>query len=378
MRQKDPLTSLSSWPINTSMNASNSNASAVSLCRERYGAIDGQPVDLFTFSNPEGVTARITNYGGIIVSVLAPDRAGRKADVVLGFDSLDEYVRLNTSYLGAVIGRYGNRIAQGRFVLDGKAYELAINNGPNHLHGGLKGFDKRIWNARILDSSRGPTLELTYVSPDGEEGYPGNLEVTALYSLSASNTLRLEVSAQTDQPTIINITQHSYFNLAGSGTVLDHEVTLNASRYLPTDATAIPLGPLEDVAGSPFDFRTPTAIGARQDDPHPQRVKENGYDHTFVIDKESAEFALHAQAVDPGSGRKLILYSTAPGVQFYTGNFLDGSLKGKQGSVYHRHHGFCFEPQHFPDSPNRPEYPSVVLRPGETYRHNMEYTFTVA
>jgi aldose 1-epimerase len=347
------------------------------ITQEPFGRMpDGQAVTLYTLRNSSGVEARICNYGGIVVSLKVPDRDKRLGDVVLGYDTLDEYVR-NSPYFGCLVGRYGNRIAKGRFTLKGVTYTLATNNGPNALHGGLKGFDKVLWAAKTRTTPLGPALELSYRSKDGEEGYPGNLNVTAVYTLTEDNALRLDYTATTDKDTVVNLTQHSYFNLRGQGDVLGHEVYLNADRFTPVDSTLIPTGELRPVAGTPFDFRTPTTIGARINQNEEQLRFGNGYDHNWVINKAPGQLALQARVYEPNTGRVLEVFSTEPGLQFYTGNFLDGTITGKGGWVYQFRHGFCMEPQHFPDSPNKPKFPSVVLRPSEVYRNTIVYRFSV-
>jgi aldose 1-epimerase len=304
-----------------------------------------------------------------------PDRLGRPGDVVLGYETLAEYEK-NNPYFGCLVGRYGNRIAGGKFVLDGREYALATNDGPNHLHGGVRGFDKVVWQARPLETPSGPALELRYRSPDGEEGYPGNLDVTAVYTLTQDNELRLDYTAVTDRPTIVNLTHHSYFNLAGRGDILSHEVMIRAERFTPVDKTLIPTGELRPVAGTPFDFNTPTAIGARIDQDDEQLRFGRGYDHNWVISKPMGELGLMARVYEAESGRVMEVLSTEPGLQFYSGNFLDGTIRGKGGRVYGFRNGFCMEPQHYPDSPHHPEFPSVVLRPGETYRNTIIYRFS--
>jgi aldose 1-epimerase len=347
------------------------------ISRGPFGtAPDGTPVDVYTLRNDQGSEVRICTYGGIVVSLRVPDRAGQMGDVVLGYDTLAEYLK-ESPYFGSLIGRYGNRIAKGKFVLDGQEYSLAVNNDPNHLHGGWKGFDKVVWQARAFASDQGPALELTYLSPDGEEGYPGNLSVKALYTWLEDNTLRLDYTATTDRPTIVNLTQHSYFNLAGRGDVLGHEVMINANRFTPVDETLIPTGELRPVDGTPFDFRRPTPIGSRINRADEQLKFGNGYDHNWVINNPTGQLELQARVFEPTSGRVLEVLSTEPGLQFYSGNFLDGTLTGKAGRKYEFRHGFCMEPQHYPDSPNQPEFPSVVLRPGETYRNTIMYRFSV-
>lgn len=349
-----------------------------SITRAPFGVTrDGQPVEVFTLRNANGVEARIINYGGIVLSLKVPDRNGQFGDVVLGFDTLAEYEQ-KSPYFGCLIGRYGNRIAGGRFTLNGVTYQLATNDGPNHLHGGIKGFDKRVWKVERAEvTPQGPQLVLSYLSPDGEEGYPGNLHVTATYTLTKDNGLRLDYRATTDKDTIVNLTQHSYFNLAGHGDILGHVVYLNADRFTPVDATLIPTGELRPVEGTPFDFRKPTAIGARIQQDDEQLRYGRGYDHNWVINKKPGELALHARVVEPTTGRVLEVLSTEPGLQFYSGNFLDGTLKGKYGQVYAHRSGFCMEPQHFPDSPNKPNFPSVVLKPGQEYRNTIIYRFSV-
>jgi aldose 1-epimerase len=335
---------------------------------------DGTSVTLYTLKNANGVVATISSYGGLVTSLKVPDRNGVMGDVVLGYDNLAGYLK-ESPYFGALIGRYGNRIAKGRFVLNGQTFTLATNNGPNALHGGLKGFDKVVWDAKPLMTAQGPALELRYVSNDGEEGYPGTLTVKAVYTLTADNALRLDYTATTDQDTVVNLTQHSYFNLAGKGDILGHEVMINADRFTPVDATLIPTGELPSVAGTPFDFRKPTTIGARINDPNEQLRFGGGYDHNWVITKPAGRLTLLARVHEPTTGRVLEVLSTEPGLQFYSGNFLDGSITGKGGWVYHFRNGFCMEPQHYPDSPNQPNFPSVVLKPGQVYHNTIIYRF---
>jgi len=338
----------------------------------------GTPVHLFTLQNDHGMQASISTLGGTLTRLLVPDKDGRPGDVVLGFDTLADYtsklfVEENT-YFGALIGRYGNRIAKGRFTLDGQPYQLPINNAPNSLHGGPLGFDKQVWQATPGTSADGPTLTLTYRSPDGEEGYPGNLAVQVVYTLTQNNGLRLDYSAVTDKPTVLNLTNHSYFNLA-HGTakdILGHVLTLHADRFTPVDATLIPTGELPAVAGTPFDFTTPRAIGERM------AQVPGGYDHNWVLAEQlRPQPVLAASVYEPTSGRTMDLYTDQPGVQCYTGNFLTGKLIGKDGVMYGPHAGFCLETQHFPDSPNQQQFPSTVLRPGETFRSTTEYRFGV-
>ena len=334
-----------------------------------------QPVDIYTLRNANGVEARICNYGGIIVSLKVPDKNGKLGDVVLGYDNLDSYIK-NNPFFGCVVGRYANRIAKGKFTLNGKEYTLAVNNGPNALHGGLKGFDKVVWEAKSIASSSGPGLELRYLSKDGEEGYPGNLSVTAVYTLTADNGLRLDYTATTDQDTVINLSQHSYFNLAGRGDVLNHEVMIAADKFTPVDETLIPLGELRPVKGTPLDFTKPMKIGARINADDEQIKLGSGYDHNYVLDKPAGKLALAARIFEPTSGRVMEVLTTEPGLQFYTANHL-GGITGKGGWAYQSRNAFCMEPGHFPDSPNHPTFPSVVLKPGQTYRNTIIYRFAV-
>jgi len=346
----------------------------------------GEAVSLYTLKNAHGMEAKVLDYGGIIVSLRFPDRNGRLDDVVLGFDSLGDYER-GSPYFGAIIGRYGNRIARGRFTLDGRTYTLATNNGPNHLHGGVRGFDKVVWTAAQFERGDSVGLVLNYTSPDGEEGYPGTLRATVTYTLTGKNELIFDYQATTDRPTPVNLTQHSYFNLAGDGKgdILGHLVTLNADRFTPVDSTLIPSGEIKSVAGTPFDFRTSTAIGARIDRNDEQLRYGRGYDHNFVLNKggqggqggTGGDMTLAARVYEPTSGRVMEISTTEPGLQFYSGNFLDGTLRGKQGVVYGHRSGFAMETQHFPDSPNKPAFPSTILRPGEEYRSRTIYRFGV-
>ena len=330
---------------------------------------------MYTLTNSHGLEVKVMNYGAIIVSIRVPDRKGQFADIALGHDTLEGYVP-NPPYLGAVVGRYANRIANGTFTLDGKKYQLPINNGTNTLHGGLKGFDKVVWEGEPLSGKTG--VALTYLSKDGEEGFPGNLKVQVTYTLADANELVVDYEATTDKATPINLSQHSYFNLAGEGNgdVLNHEVMINADRFTPVDKNLIPTGELRPVKGTPLDFTTSTRVGARIDDNYEQLVLARGYDHNFVINRRGNGLIFAARVYEPTSGRVLEVSTTQPGVHFYTGNFLDGTITGKNGHVYQRRYGFCLETQHFPDSPNRPEFPTTILRPGETFRSKTVFKFS--
>ena len=339
---------------------------------------DGQAVELFTLSREGAPTVRVTSYGAYIVSILAPDRDGKMADVVLGYRDLAGYLG-DTNFLGAVVGRYANRIARGEFSLGGKRYTLARNNAPNHLHGGPKGFHTKVWAPRIVSGPEGDALELATTSPDGEEGYPGTLTATVVYSLDADGGLKLAYSATTDAETVLNLTNHAYFNLAGegSGDILGHELQIEADSFTAVDETLIPTGEIRPVAGTPLDFREPVAIGARIDDAFPQLQAGGGYDNNYVVRGEPGELRLAARVFEPGSGRVLEVLTTQPGVQLYSGNFLDGTVVGKSGRPYGKRSGFCLETQHFPDSVNHPQFPSTVLAPGETYRQTTVHRFRV-
>ena len=347
-----------------------------SVARRPFGTTkDGQAVELFTLNGRGGLTLEVTNYGGIVTRLLAPSRDGKAADVVLGYDKLDDYLA-GSPYFGAIVGRYGNRIAAGRFAVDGKEYTLAKNNGPNALHGGLKGFDKVVWAATPVPGAA-PALKLAYTSKDGEEGYPGTLAVEVTYTVTPNNEWRIDYKATTDKATPVNLTQHTYFNLAGSGDILGHELTIQADRFTPVDAGLIPTGELRPVAGTPFDFTKPTAIGARVNDPDEQLKLGKGYDHNFVVTGQPGTLRPAASATDPKSGRTVEVLTTEPGVQFYCGNFLDGTNVGKGGKQYQFRNGFCLETQHFPDSPNHPSFPSTLLQPGREYRTTTVYKFSV-
>jgi len=341
-------------------------------------APDGAEIDLYTLSNAAGMRAQVTNYGGIVTALLAPDREGRFGDVVLGFDGVDGYLKKHPHF-GAICGRYANRIAGGRFILNGVEYNLARNDGDNHLHGGIRGFDKVVWQAAELASKNGAALRLTYSSPAGEEGYPARLNVAVTYALTDSNELRLDYVASTDADTVLNLTHHGYFNLAdgGTGEVLEHEVMIDAARFLPVDAALIPIGELRDVRSTPMDFNRATAIGTRIDRDDEQLVNGRGYDHTWVVNGEAGQLRLAARVRAPTTGRVMEVLTTEPAVQLYTGNFLDGTITGKGGTVYRRRSGLCLECQHFPDSPNRPQFPSTVLKPGQRYTQTTVYRFSV-
>ena len=338
---------------------------------------DGKRVDLYTLTNAGGMQVKITTYGATVVSLVVPDRNGKPADVVLGYDSLEEYIA-GGNYFGCIVGRYANRIAGGKFTLNGTQYRLAANEGGNHLHGGLRGFDKVVWQAQEYEDNSDVGLRLSYKSPDGEEGYPGNLACTVSYTLGAANVLRIEYLAVTDSPTIVNLTNHAYFNLAeaGSGDILNHELMINADWFTPVDTRLIPTGELKSVQGTPFDFTRPTAIGARIDHDHEQLIFGKGYDHNWVLNKDGDGPSLAARAMERSSGRTLEVYTTQPGLQFYSGNFLDNRIAAKAGQVYPHRGGFCLETQHFPDSPNRPEFPCTALDLGSKYEHKTIYKFT--
>ena len=343
-----------------------------SVEKARFGQLpDGTGVDLYTLTNAHGLVANVTNYGTIITELHVPDRHGQAGDVVLGFDNLDQYLKGHPCF-GCTVGRVANRIAKGRFTLDGKTYTLAINNGPNHLHGGLKGFDKARWQA---EPQAGAAVKFTRTSIDGEEGYPGALAVAVTMTLTEGNELRLDYTATTDRPTPVNLTNHSYFNLAGEGDVLAHELMIAADHYTPADSALIPTGEIKPVKGTPLDFTKPQPIGSRFAQLHADPV---GYDHNFVLNSGGKRLALAARVYEPKSGRVMEVHTTEPGVQLYTANFLNGSLTGKRGVVYRRHAGFCLETQHFPDSVNQPKFPSVILRPDQVYRQTTTHKFLTA
>jgi len=349
------------------------------VTRASFGTMpDGTPVDVYTLTNANGLEVRAITYGGIIVSLKTPDRNGQPGDIVLGFDNLEGYIK-SSPYFGAIIGRYGNRIAKGRFTLDGHTYTLATNDGANSLHGGVKGFDKVVWHAEPVQNDKSVAVIFTHTSPDGDEGYPGTLQVRVTYTLTDENTLEVDYHATTDKATPVNLTQHSYFNLsgAGSGDVLGELLQIDASHYTPVGAGLIPTGEIAPVQGTPFDFRKATAIGARINDDNAQLKLAGGYDHNFVLDRNQGGLAHAARVVDPASGRTLDVETTEPGIQFYSGNFLDGTITGKGGKVYPHRGAFCLETQHFPDSPNHPNFPSTILRPGQEYNSTTVFTFGV-
>ena len=340
---------------------------------------DGKNVQLYTLTNKSGMQVAIATYGGTVIKLIVPDRSGQLGDVALGFSSIepyttDQYLKANP-FFGALIGRYANRIAKGRFSLDGKTYKLSINNPPNTLHGGTKGFDKRLWSAEVLSQSP-PTVRFSRLSPDGEEQFPGNLKVAVTYTLTDRDELRIQYAAATDKPTVVNLTSHIYFNLAGAGNgdVLGHQIRLYARRFTPVDAKLIPTGEIKNVAGTPMDLRKWTTVGTKI-----QAVggKPVGYDHNFVLDRYPvARPSLAAEVWEPNSGRLMKVYTDQPGIQFYTGNFLDGTLKGKGGKIYNQHDAFCLETQHFPDSPNHPDFPTTVLQPGDMFKSTTVYKFS--
>ncbi len=367
-QNKEESTDNSTAQATDSTKQATNETTPMNVKKETFGKTkEGTEVNLYTLTNGNGMTVKITNYGGIVTSIVTRDKNGNPGDVVLGFDSLSGYL-VEHPYFGALIGRYGNRIAKGKFTLEGKEYTLATNNGPNHLHGGIKGFDKVVWTPEEVNNG----LKLTYVSKDGEEGYPGTLTTTVIYTLNDNNELRIAYEARTDEATPLNLTNHSYFNLAAgqAENALNHVLFLQADSFTVVNETLIPTGELRPVKSSAMDFTTPQAIG--------KRIKQvpGGYDHNFVLTKKRGEMSLAATVYEPTSGRVMEVYTTQPGVQFYSGNFLDGSLTGKGDKKYVKHYGFCLETQHFPDSPNQPKFPNTVLKPGETYKHNTMYKFS--
>lgn len=350
-------------------------ATRMEIKKEIFGYLpDGQAIEAYLLTNSHGLKAKIMTYGATLISLEVPDRKGQMADIVLGHKELEGYLKRETNpYFGATVGRYANRIAKGKFILDGIEYYLATNDGPNHLHGGLKGFDRVVWKAETFEEERAVGLRFSYLSPDGEEGYPGNLNCTVIYRLTEDNELRLDYEATTDKATPVNLTHHSYFNLAGEGqgTILEHELMINADYYTPVNAELIPTGEISPVKGTPFDFTVPKPIGLEIDQ------VQGGYDHNFVLRESESSLKLAARLFEPVSGRLLEIYTTEPGLQFYSGNFLDGSIKGKSGRPYQKHAGLCLETQHFPDSPNRPHFPSTVLRQGEKYISTTVHRFSI-
>ena len=348
--------------------------------RVSFGRLPGdEVVEAFTLSNVNGIEVRATGYGAAIVSIRTPDREGRFDDIVLGYDDPTGYVE-DKAYLGVVAGRYANRIRRGRFSLEGREHTLATNDGPNHLHGGIRGFNKVLWSTAPFRSAEGAGLMLAYTSPDGEEGYPGTVEAWVTYTLTGRDELVIDYRAVTDQPTVINLTQHSYFNLTGDPArdILGHQLEINAAGFTPVDETLIPTGDIAPVAGTAFDFTRPTTIGARIDADHVQLQRAGGYDHNWVLDGGGGALASAARAYEPTTGRTLEVQTTEPGIQFYSGNFLDGSIRGKGGQHYGHRTGFCLETQHFPDSPNQPAFPSTVLEPGQEYTSRTVYRFGIA
>ncbi|CAN5406711.1 galactose mutarotase [soil metagenome] len=356
---------------NDNAKTTNQMETKTGITKAPFGTADGKEVFLYTLTNNKGMQVKISTYGGVVTSWVAPDKAGVKSSIVLGFDSLSGYLA-KPPYFGALIGRYGNRIAKGKFKIDGTEYTLPANNGPNSLHGGLKGFDKVVWDASTENDSV-PALMLSYLSKDGEEGYPGNLKVDVKYSLSDDDELKIEYNATTDKPTVINLTNHSYFNLTGNSdsTILDHNMMINADNYTPVDATLIPTGEIKSVKGTTFDFTSPEKIGSRIDS------VPGGYDHNFVLNRKDSSMMLAASVTDDKSGRKLEVFSVEPGIQFYTGNFLDGTIMTSAGKPIKQHTAFCLETQHYPDSPNQPSFPSTLLVPGQQYHTTTIYKLSV-
>ena len=379
MRAASSLGSLSLLLLATVIVSCTGKKSDPAMTRQKFGTTpDGRDAWVYTLRNSSGMEARITNFGGVVLSLLAPDKDGRFTDIVLGYDSLPGYVA-NKPYFGALIGRYGNRIGKGKFSLEGVDYTLATNNGPNHLHGGVTGFDKVLWEVKDEESVPGRTLVLAYGSRHLEEGYPGDLAVKVTYTLTDSNELKIEYRATTDRPTVVNLTQHSYFNLSGQGQgdILTHDLMIAADRFTPTDSGLIPTGELRRVEGTPMDFTSPVAIGARIGEPYDQLALAGGYDHNWVLNKPPRQYGLAARVYERTSGRVMEVLTTEPGLQFYSGNFLDGTDVGKGGRVYRHRYGFCLETQHFPDSPNKPGFPPTTLRPGEEYFTVTAYRFSV-
>ena len=349
-----------------------------SIQKQKFGETnDGTPIDIYTLTNKNGAKVSITNYGAIVQSLYVPDKDNKMLDVVLGLDSLKDYIKLSP-YFGAIVGRYGNRINKGKFKLNGKEYQLSINDGKNTLHGGIKGFDKRVWQAEEVKSDLGPALKLTYKSADMEEGYPGNLTLSVTYTLTNDNELRLDYNATTDKETILNPTHHSYFNLSGdpNNTILNEKLMIDAEKFTPIDDGLIPTGKLKDVAGTPMDFRQPTIIGSRINDNYEQLKFGHGYDHNWVLNNYNGSVRKVASVYDSTSGIFMEVYTDQPGLQFYSGNFLNGTITGKKGIVYKQRTGLCLEAQHFPDSPNEKDFPPVTLKPGDVYKQTTYYKFS--
>jgi len=343
----------------------------MTLEKKEFGTLpDGQKIDLYILTNPNGMKAKITNYGAILVSLMVPDKNGNLDDITLGYDSLEGYLE-ETPYFGATVGRYANRIKDGKFTLNGKEYQLAKNDNDNHLHGGIKGFDKRVWDAKPFENKDSVGIKFNYLSPDGEEGYPGNLTCTVTYTLHKKNELQIDYEAHTDKATPVNLTHHSYFNLQGQGSsdILDHILYINAEKYTSVDQELIPTGEILSVKGTPFDFTSPNPIGERIDH------VPGGYDHNFVLNSDKGTLKTAARVSEPDKGRVMEIHTTDPGLQFYSGNFLDGTITGKSGKVYKKRYGFCLEPQHFPDSPHHQDFPSTILKPGEKYTKTTIFRF---
>jgi aldose 1-epimerase len=380
MNRRGLLASALAFPFAAAAEAGNNNIGTrsgkpmSSVTKQPWGTADGKPVELYTLTNQHGMVVKITNYGAMITEIHAHGRHHRMDDVVLGFKTLEQYLA-GHPYFGVTTGRVANRIAKGRFTLEGKTYQLAINNGPNTLHGGVKALDKRVWTAKDAHAENGVAIGFTYMSPDGEEGWPGNLNIAVVFTLTEDNTVKIDYAATTDKATPVNLTNHTYFNLSGEGrgTILDHQLQIFASRYTPTDDTLIPTGEIKSVKTTPFDFLKPTRMGDRI---NLIRTDPPGYDLNYVLDAPSGGLSLAAKVHDPRSGRTLETWTTEPGLQFYTGNFLDGTLTGKGGVPYIQNGAFCLETQHFPDSPNQPNFPSIILKPGSTYTHTTVYKFT--
>jgi aldose 1-epimerase len=350
-------------------------ARPLSMTRSPFGTLpDGQAVEAFTLTNANGMEVKAITYGGIITSLKVPDKSGALGDVVLGYDNLQGYLD-KSPFFGTIVGRYGNRIGKGRFAIDGTTYKLPTNNGENHLHGGPNGFDKKVWKAEPFERADAVGVVFTHTSPDGDMGYPGTLQAKVTYTLTNDNTLRFDYEATTDKATPVNLTQHTYFNLAGSGDILGHQLELLADRYTPVDKGLIPTGEVASVEGTPFDFRKATAIGARIGADHPQIAIGGGYDHNMVFASKAPGLVRVAEVYEPTTGRTMAMSTTQPATQFYTGNFLDGTITGKGGTVYGKRAGFCLETQHYPDSPNKPDFPSSILKPGETYKESTAFTF---